>query len=58
VPHCDRDDIVPLEQGQALFGAAPGPKRMRVFAGSGHNDLLDREGKGVATEIASWMLEI
>jgi fermentation-respiration switch protein FrsA (DUF1100 family) len=58
VLHGDRDDIVPLEQGRELFDAAPGPKEMRVFAGAGHNDLLDREGKNVATEIASWMLEI
>jgi uncharacterized protein len=52
--HGDRDDIVPLEQGRALFEAAPGPKRMHVFAGLGHNDLVLLGGADFARVIASW----
>jgi fermentation-respiration switch protein FrsA (DUF1100 family) len=58
VLHGDRDDIVPLEQGRALLDAAPGPKRMRVLRGAGHNDVLDREGRTLADEIASWASEL
>ena len=32
--------IVPLMDGEALFEAAPGPKRIEVLAGGGHNDLV------------------
>ncbi len=54
VLHGDRDDIVPLAQGRALFEAAPGPKRMHVFPGLGHNDLVPLAGAEFAQVIASW----
>lgn len=54
VLHGDRDDIVPLAHGRALFEAASEPKRIRVFAGSGHNDLVTRAGQEYADEIANW----
>jgi fermentation-respiration switch protein FrsA (DUF1100 family) len=40
VIHGDRDPIVPASHGRALFEAAPEPKRLEVFPGLGHNDLL------------------
>ena len=42
VLHGDRDEIVPVDQGKALFAAAPEPKRLHVFPGAGHNDLMAR----------------
>jgi uncharacterized protein len=54
VLHGDRDDIVPLAQGQALFEAAPDPKRMKVFEGVGHNDLVPLAGPAYAEAIATW----
>ena len=54
VLHGDRDDIVPLSQGRALFEAAPGPKRMHVFPGVGHNDLVPLVRAEFAGVIASW----
>ena len=54
VIHGDRDEIVPFDQGRALFDAAPGPKQMRAVPGVGHNDILDRAGRELADEIASW----
>jgi uncharacterized protein len=54
VLHGDRDEIVPLSQGEALFEAAPGPKRMHVFPGRGHNDLIPLAGDEFARMIASW----
>jgi uncharacterized protein len=53
--HGDRDDIVPLSQGRALFEAAPEPRRMHVFPGLGHNDLVPGAGAEFARVIASWM---
>jgi fermentation-respiration switch protein FrsA (DUF1100 family) len=54
VLHGDRDDIVPLAQGRALFEAAPAPKHMHVFPGLGHNDLVSLAGDEFAQVIASW----
>jgi uncharacterized protein len=54
VLHGDRDDIVPLAQGRALFEAAPEPKRMHVFPGLGHNDLVSMAGAEFAEVIAAW----
>jgi fermentation-respiration switch protein FrsA (DUF1100 family) len=54
VLHGDRDDIVPLSHGSALFEAASGPKRIHVFPGMGHNDLVPFAGPELARVIASW----
>ena len=58
VMHGDRDDIVPVEQGRALFEAAPEPKRLHLFPGAGHNDLLNRAGREWAETIAAWVRDI
>jgi uncharacterized protein len=39
VVHGDRDEIAPLRMGEALYAAAPEPKRLQVIRGAGHNDL-------------------
>jgi fermentation-respiration switch protein FrsA (DUF1100 family) len=58
VLHGDRDDIVPLSQGEALFHAAPEPKSVHVFPGLGHNDLVPLAGTELARVIASWVVEL
>lgn len=58
VLHGDRDDIVPLSQGQALFAAAPEPKRMHVFPQLGHNDLVVLAGAAYTKTIADWVREL
>jgi fermentation-respiration switch protein FrsA (DUF1100 family) len=42
--HCDRDQIIPLKLGRALFDAAPQPKWFCEVSGAGHNDLLEVAG--------------
>jgi uncharacterized protein len=54
VLHGARDAIVPVMHGEALLEAAPGRKRMNVFPGAGHNDLLACAGTEWARAIASW----
>ncbi len=44
VAHGDRDEIVPFELGERLFGAARRPKRFHRIAGAEHNDALDHPG--------------
>ena len=58
VLHGDRDEIVPLAHGRALSEAAPGPKRMHVFGGRGHNDLVPLAGAELADVIAAWAREL
>ena len=42
--HGDRDEIIPFEQGRALFEAARGAKTFWTVEGAGHNDLLQMAG--------------
>jgi fermentation-respiration switch protein FrsA (DUF1100 family) len=39
--HGARDEVIPVEMGRRLHGAANAPKRLVVFAGGYHNDLFD-----------------
>jgi fermentation-respiration switch protein FrsA (DUF1100 family) len=41
--HGDADEVVPYEQGEALFAAAPGPKRLITARGGKHNDPQPEE---------------
>lgn len=54
VLHGEDDMIVPVQQGRALFDAAPQPKRLRVVVGAGHNDIVSRAGPTLVQEIATW----
>lgn len=54
VVHGDRDEIVPVSQGRALFEAARGPKRLEVLPGVGHNDLVMLAGPRLVERIADW----
>ncbi len=56
VLHGERDAIVPVSHGQRLFDAAPEPRRLRVFAGLGHNDLLS--DRHYAAAIAEWVRDL
>lgn len=58
VLHGARDQIVPLMHGEALVEAAPAPKRLRIFPGVGHNDLITRAGRVWAQAIAAWAREL
>ena len=55
VLHGERDDIVPLSHGGPCSSPPSEPKRMHVFPGLGHNDLLPLAGAELAGMIASWV---
>ncbi len=54
VLHGEDDMVVPVEHARALVDAAPGPKRLRVVPGVGHNDIVSAAGPLLAEAIASW----
>jgi len=43
ISHGDADEVVPYQHGQALFTAAPGPKKLITVAGGKHNDPQPEE---------------
>jgi hypothetical protein len=40
----DRDEVIPLRLGQALYAAAQGPKTFWIIPGASHNDILETAG--------------
>jgi len=56
--HGDRDDIVPVGHGRALFAAAAGNKRLEVVRGAGHNDFVTAAGTAYGETIAAWAREV
>ncbi|REJ91653.1 MAG: alpha/beta hydrolase [Planctomycetota bacterium] len=43
ISHGDADELIPFEQGERLFAAAPGPKEFVRIPGGGHNDPQSEE---------------
>lgn len=43
ISHGDADEVVPYEQGRALYAAAPGPKSFIRLRNTRHNDLFPPE---------------
>src|SRR5262249_53535255 len=43
ISHGDADEVVPYAQGQALYDAAPGPKKLITVHGGKHNDPQPEE---------------
>ena len=56
--HGDRDDIVPVGHGQALFAAATAPRRLEIVRGAGHNDFVMVAGTAYGAMIAAWAREV
>lgn len=54
VVHGDRDRTVPIEQGRAVFAAAPEPKEFYVVEGAGHNDTYQVGGAEYRRRIAEF----
>ena len=54
VIHGDRDAVAPAAHGRALFEAAPGLKRLEIFPGRGHNELL-LDGERYVEVIQAWV---
>jgi fermentation-respiration switch protein FrsA (DUF1100 family) len=51
----DADRIVPLDDTQALFDAAPMPKRLVVIDGADHNDEALAVGPRVIRAVVEWL---
>lgn len=56
--HGERDDLVRIEEGLALFAAAPEPRRFETLLGAGHNDTAERGGRAYLASIAKFLDEV
>ena len=50
------DEVVPTELGQQLYDSYPGPKRLWVAEGAGHNTLPLQVGAPWWSEVSSFLL--
>jgi len=50
----DRDEVIPIRLGQALFAGAPQLKSFWVVQGAGHNDLVEVAGAEYRKRLASF----
>ncbi|MEV5837808.1 alpha/beta hydrolase [Nocardia sp. NPDC052112] len=54
IMHGDQDELLPLRHAERLYAAAPEPKRLVVFPGGHHNDLIMSTGVDWLDLIRSW----
>lgn len=52
--HGDRDEIIPLRLGQALFATAPEPKSRWIVPGAHHNDIVQTAGPAYRQHLRSF----
>ncbi|MGA2588986.1 MAG: alpha/beta hydrolase [Bryobacteraceae bacterium] len=50
----DRDEIIPIRLGQALFAAANEPKSFWIVQGAGHNDIVEAAGANYRQRLRSF----
>jgi len=55
VVHGDRDTLIPVEEGLALYEAARDPKDLLVVRGAGHNDVSIVAGEAYGRRLRDWL---
>ena len=53
--HGDRDELIPLSEGEALFEAAVEPKTLWRVPHAGHNDVSWTAGPEYGRRLRGWM---
>lgn len=54
----DRDEVIPLRLGQALYAAAPEPKSFWAVLGAGHNDIVQAGGAAYGQRLRAFYQSI
>jgi fermentation-respiration switch protein FrsA (DUF1100 family) len=55
VVHGEKDDLIPVAQGHALYEAANEPKELMIIRGAGHNNLAIIGGNGYLDSVAQFI---
>ena len=58
VLHGDRDELVPISQGQKLYEAAAGPKSFYVIQGAAHNDTYIAGGEPYYRALGDFIMSL
>jgi abhydrolase domain-containing protein 17 len=58
VVHGERDDLVPISMGRALFAAAPAPKAALWLENASHGDIPLREPEVYASKLAAFLASL
>ena len=58
VAHGARDEVIPVEQGRALYDAAREPKELIVLPGAGHNDMIAAGGAAYLDRVADFVRRV
>ncbi|GAA5059648.1 alpha/beta hydrolase [Nocardia callitridis] len=58
IMHGDQDDLLPLRHAQRLFAAANEPKRLVVFPGATHNDVIMVGGNTWFELVRDWASDV
>ncbi|NEW44118.1 alpha/beta hydrolase [Nocardia cyriacigeorgica] len=56
--HGDQDELLPLEHARRLYAAAPDPKKLVVYPGAGHNDIIALAGGLWIDTVTTWVREV
>ncbi|CAM4268342.1 alpha/beta hydrolase [Nocardia ninae] len=54
IMHGDQDELLPLRHAERLYAAAREPKRLQIFPGAGHNDLIMVGGSAWFELVRDW----
>ncbi len=57
VIHGERDQLVPTEQGRAIFAAANEPKQLYIVPGAGHLDIFTVDPAAFTTQMRAFLAE-
>ncbi|HEY0079026.1 MAG TPA: alpha/beta fold hydrolase [Pyrinomonadaceae bacterium] len=55
VAHGTHDEVIPVEQGRALYAAAREPKQLVIVPGAGHNNLVATGGDAYLDTVARFI---
>jgi alpha-beta hydrolase superfamily lysophospholipase len=55
IVHGDQDEVIPLEQGRRVFGAAQAPKSFHAVPGAGHCETLQVEGQAYVARMLEFL---
>ncbi|MGN2640163.1 alpha/beta hydrolase [Nocardia takedensis] len=58
IMHGDRDELLPLRHAERLYEAAAEPKRLEVFPGAGHSDLIVTDGGRWTRVVREWTTQV
>ncbi len=58
VVHSRQDEMIPYEMAERNHAAAGAPKRLVLYDGAGHNEVVSRHGDAILGEVRLFLTEL